>query len=226
MSREKSRGGLLTALGLLALLAAACLAGYNLWDGQRAGHEAQAAAQQLEQRIQSRAAQATSNPSSRPSPAPDSAGEIDRWAPIPVPSASPSGEMPVEYVNGQAYIGVLEIPSIDLSLPVMLDWDYQKLRTAPCRYSGSYLTDDLVVMGHNYATHFSPIKWLRQDAEVYFVAVDGSVYRYVVDSVETLRATQVEAMTTAKGWDLTLFTCTTGGQARCAVRCSRAPLAS
>ena len=40
-----------------------------------------------------------------------------------------------------------------------------------------------------------------------------------------LEPTQIEKMTTktedSDAWDLTLFTCTTGGSARCAVRCVR-----
>ena len=39
-----------------------------------------------------------------------------------------------------------------------------------------------------------------------------------------MQPTQIEKMITAtdeNDWDLTLFTCTTGGNARCAVRCVR-----
>ena len=43
--------------------------------------------------------------------------------------------------------------------------------------------------------------------------------------VENLQPTQIEEMTEkteeSDEWDLTLFTCTTGGSARCAVRCVR-----
>ena len=47
--------------------------------------------------------------------------------------------------------------------------------------------------------------------------------------METLQPTQIEEMVgKADGddWDLTLFTCTTGGSARCAVRCTRVETAS
>ena len=43
--------------------------------------------------------------------------------------------------------------------------------------------------------------------------------------METVQPTQIEKMTEktadSADWDLTLFTCTTGGSARCAVRCVR-----
>ena len=82
----------------------------------------------------------------------------------------------------------------------------------------------MVVCAHNYAKHFSPIKWLQAGAEVYFTDMDGMRWSYEVDNVETLQPTQIEKMTTVTeedNWDLTLFTCTTGGSARCAVRCVR-----
>ena len=45
-----------------------------------------------------------------------------------------------------------------------------------------------------------------------------------MSNVETIQPTDIDKMITASdedAWDLTLFTCTTGGRARCAVRCTR-----
>ena len=55
--------------------------------------------------------------------------------------------------------------------------------------------------------------------------MDGREWDYTVSKVETLQPTQIEEMVgKADGddWDLTLFTCTPGGQLRIAVRCIRA----
>jgi len=128
--------------------------------------------------------------------------------------------MPVEVIDGYRYIGVLEIPGLDLSLPVMEEWDETRLKISPCRYTGSYYTDDLVICGHNYASHFSAIKWIDIGERVLFKAVDGVVYEYIVTNREVLQPRQVEDMIESEAdWDLTMFTCTTGGQTRCAVRC-------
>lgn len=133
--------------------------------------------------------------------------------------------MPTEEIDGNRYIGVLEIPSLNLSLPVMYNWNYTQLRISPCRYSGSYYTDDLVICGHNYRTHFSPLKSLRPGDEAVFVTVMGERLPYVVSNIETVRPTAIEEMIDNSGnspssneWDMTLFTCTTGGRARFAVR--------
>ena len=74
----------------------------------------------------------------------------------PVSTCSPScyvdpydTEMTQVTVRGNSYVGYLSIPALGLELPVMADWSYKRLRTAPCRYSGSTKTDDLVILAHN-----------------------------------------------------------------------------
>ena len=62
-------------------------------------------------------------------------------------------EMTVVEIDGYGYVGVLTIPTLELELPVMSEWDAARLKIAPCRYSGSTKTRDLVIAGHNYTTH-------------------------------------------------------------------------
>ncbi|MGE4277907.1 MAG: sortase, partial [Lawsonibacter sp.] len=123
-------------------------------------------------------------------------------------------------VEGEDYIGVLDIPALGLSLPVMDNWSDPKLKKAPCRYSGSFLTDDMIIAGHNYKRHFGPLNQLRQGDLITFTDVDGFVYHYQVVAVETLEGTDIEGMKSGN-WDLTLFTCTYGGRSRVTVRCER-----
>ena len=127
-------------------------------------------------------------------------------------------------IDGNDYIGWLSIPSISLELPVMAQWSEEGLKTAPGRYAGSPSEDNLVIAGHNYRRHFSPIKWLEPGTEVCFTVAAERVRYYEIEETEELLPDQVEAMITKTEkdtWDLTLFTCTTSGQARCAVRCRR-----
>lgn len=124
-------------------------------------------------------------------------------------------------IDGYAYVGVLSIPSLELELPVMSEWDYTRLKIAPCRYAGSTKTDDLVICAHNYTRHFGPIRNLTPGDTVTFTDMDGVVWQYQVTVVDILAPTDVEDMT-AGGYDLTLFTCTYGGASRVTVRCERA----
>ena len=124
-------------------------------------------------------------------------------------------------IDGREYIGYLSIPALNLELPVQGEWSYPNLKISPCRYTGSPADGDLVIAAHNYKKHFGQISTLPPGAAVEFTNAAGRVFRYTVDRVETLEATALEEMT-AGDWDLTLFTCTYGGQSRVTVRCSAA----
>lgn len=121
-------------------------------------------------------------------------------------------------IDGYAYIGYLSIPAIELELPVMSEWDYPRLKIAPCRYTGSTKTGDLVIAGHNYTRHFGPLSRLSEGDQVIFTDMDDEIWVYEVTAVEVLAPAAVEEMT-ASGFDLTLFTCTYGGANRVTVRC-------
>ena len=180
--------------GLLLIAAALCLTAYNLWDDQRAGRAAQ---QTLEQPAVS-------------APQPELPGYI----------LDPEMEMPTVDINGTAYIGTLEIPALELTLPVVSQWSDQALKLAPCRYTGSAYLDDLIIAGHNYKRHFARLGELNVGDKVLFTDADSNLFSYQVSKLEQLAGTAVEEME-AGDWDLTLFTCTIGGKARVTVRCER-----
>lgn len=123
-------------------------------------------------------------------------------------------------IDGFAYVGYLYIPSLELELPVMSECDYTRLQFAPCRYSGSTKTDDLVIAAHNYYGHFGTLYKITAGDEVIFTDMDGIVSRYSVKVVDNLQPTDVAEMVTGD-YDLTLFTCTFDGQSRITVRCER-----
>ena len=137
----------------------------------------------------------------------------------PVEYLDPSAfEMTEVEIDGYAYIGYLSIPKLKLELPIMADWDYTRLRTAPCRYTGSVRGEDLVIMAHNYASHFGNLSKLSEGDSVIFTDMDGIVTAYEVVAQDILDPYAVEEMTSGD-FDLTLFTCTYGGQSRVTVYC-------
>lgn len=123
-------------------------------------------------------------------------------------------------IDGDKYIGYLSIPSLELELPVMSGWDYRKLNVAPCRYNGSVRGEDLVIMAHNYDRHFGRLAELTEDDPVIFTDMDGIVTTYEVVGQDILSPYALEEMTSGD-FDLTLFTCTYGGQSRVTVYCDR-----
>lgn len=123
-------------------------------------------------------------------------------------------------LDGERYIGYLSIPALELELPVMSDWDYEKLKSAPCRQFGSAKTDDLVIAAHNYKKHFAQLTRLEKGDGVLFCEVDGTVHSYAVVQISTVAPTEVDRVKNSK-CDLVLYTCTYGGKARTVVFCNR-----
>lgn len=118
----------------------------------------------------------------------------------------------------QVWLGRLRIPTLELELPIFAQWSYENLKTAPCRYCGSPANDDLVLLAHNYRSHFGPIRRLSPGDEVIFEDLSGTVYAYRVAEVETVSADAL-AEVTAGTHALTLITCTYGGKTRVVVFC-------
>ena len=154
----------------------------------------------------------------RPSRIPTAQRLLRHRPPWKVHILNPNKEMPEAEIEGNGYIGILEIPALALSLPVMSKWSYPKLKIAPCRYSGSAYTGNLVIAAHNYRTHFGLLESLEPGAQVKFTDVEGNVFSYEIAETEILEPTAIEELLSDE-WNLTLFTCTYGGQARVAVRC-------
>ncbi len=116
--------------------------------------------------------------------------------------------------------GILEIPALELLLPVLESCSEELLELSPCCYAGAAATDDLVVAGHNYAAHFGALYRLQTGDALCFTDQNGAQYRYCVTAAEVLPPDAVEEMTQSDA-DLTLFTCTAGGKKRLAVRCEK-----
>lgn len=49
----------------------------------------------------------------------------------------PDMDMPEVELDGLSCIGTIEIPSLDIKLPVTSEFTYDLMKLAPCRYSGS-----------------------------------------------------------------------------------------
>ena len=158
MSHRRARGGrALVCLGLAAILASALVTGYDAWDEARAGRDAAAALTQL-QALEL------------------SAGTHE--------DADLSGPMPEVERDGVSYIGVLELPTIGLALPVQTRCTDSALKRSPCRVEGSLYDGDLVVVGLDYASHFRLLRDLVPGDEVRFTDVRGNQFDLQVKTVD------------------------------------------
>lgn len=213
---KKRKGALLRYMGLLLMAAALFLTGHNLWEDHRAGKLAQSVLAQMEAGADTK--QENAGRQEGTGQGPEGMESLEEGPPDYL--LYPDMEMPVRQIDGYDYIGVLEVPSLGLELPVMSSWGEEKLKISPCRYAGSAYKGNLIIAGHNYRKHFSLIKSMHTKDAVIFTDMDGNRFFYQVVEVEILKGSDVERMEAGE-WDLTLFTCTYGGQNRFTLRCEQ-----
>ena len=196
--RKVTPGLVCMVLGVVLLLLAGGLYGYNRYEDAHAGAEAQTVVTDLQQKVSETA---------------DTGAEAD--------SDPLDPELPVVEIDGNEYVGEISIPAIGIDLPVMSEWSYPRLKIAPCRQFGSSRTDDLVIAAHNYESHFGKLSSLSEGDSVIFTDMDGIENQYVVSKIEVLDPHSVEEVEHS-GYALVLYTCTYGGKTRVTVFCDRA----
>lgn len=182
-------GVLCVVFGVVCLLGSGGFVVYNRWEDKAAEKTAQALLEDVKSRIDAT-----------------------------VPETNETGMATVK-VEGYDCIGVLSIPVLELELPVLTEWSYEKLKKAPCLYYGSYYEKNFVIAAHNYPSHFGRLSALQVGDLVFFTDVNGDVHYYEVVLLETLPKEATEEMITG-GFDLSLYTCTSGGGSRVTVRCN------
>ena len=111
----KSKPGLIILLaGVLCVTAAAGLFVFNTVRSAQAGNESRHAVEVLTEVIGKEASKSHN-----------------------LPTDDPDREMPAIEVEGERYLGILDIPALGLTLPVGESLDDDALQSTPCRYSGS-----------------------------------------------------------------------------------------
>lgn len=202
MNRRQKRGCILVLVGIVMVFAAMVIHLAQKKQDTLAGETAQVLLQQLQL-----------NKVSVDVPM-DAENQIKQEAAEDIPVNT---EMPEKDYLGYSMIGSLRVPSVGIELPILSTWSYELLNVAPCRYTGSIPEGNMTLMGHNYKSHFTPLRDVAVGAEVEFEDVNGIVYRYAVAEITHLHKTDGELLPSS--YPLTLFTCTPGGQNRVVVRC-------
>ena len=214
----KKAGVLFISLGAVLILSALLLLLRNQWEDFRAGQDAEMQLHEIQAAVWEKVDPVTPLPTG---PEPTSPEEnCQENEPEMPPEESPE-QTPAVTIDGYEYIGYLSIPDLGLELPVMADWDYERLKIAPCRHFGSSGTDDLVIAGHNYRTHFKFLSNLRAGADVFFTDINGNVNQYALAKDPELLAPDAVDAVQNSGYELVLYTCTPGRAARVVVFCDR-----
>lgn len=227
------KGTLLIVTGSVIILSALALAGHNFYTADAAYRDAEAVLGQLQDIIPEKEQPMPSfgeneagddNITFETEQIPDieEGKDSTEETKAPVYEAIPELEMPVRVVDDQEYIGILEISDISVKLPVISRMSYPKLKKAPCRYSGSAYTDDLVIGAHCYEKFFARLKNVSSGAQIKFTDMDGNVFIYRAVSKETIDEKNDDELKSGE-WALSLFTCPvmTNTDKRIVLRCER-----
>lgn len=102
----------------------------------------------------------------------------------------PMTAMPTLDVGGMAFVGVLEIPEIGLSCPV-LSAGSEENGVAPIVYEGSPYAGRLVIVGGGDRDVLGRLGEMAGDEDVVVRDTLGNEFVYMADGVETLRPTSV-----------------------------------
>lgn len=223
----------LMVLGLVLVIGAVSLFAYNRWDSDRAYTTGMQTASQFMAAIQSSTGaaiqtQAPNADASSPSldqtaadPIADTGGDVSNagnvaQSPADTDTATISDKTVA--IGGNGYIGVISIPVLNITVPVLADYSLDGLKIGACLYYGSIVGNDAVIAAHDYRRYFGPISDLTYGDEVIFTDASGAQHVYTVAEKTTVGAYDVQTMTQS-GYALTLFTCNYGGTARVTVRC-------
>ena len=141
--KRKNLAVLLICLGLCS-----CVSGAMLWQGNNA--ESEEAGEAAERVFVQLAAEISAAAETG-----EHAGSY--FAPYYAPLMEAVPEMPTAVVEDSIWLGQIEIPALGISLPVLSEYTESGLRSAPCRYSGSCYTNDIVICAHNYASFFDKL---------------------------------------------------------------------
>ncbi len=121
--------------------------------------------------------------------------------------------------NGDGVMGLIEIPSIDVKLPVYHTTDTEVLEKGVGHLEGSSLPvggegANCVLTGHtglSNAKLFTDLSEVKE-GDVFFVTVLGENLAYKVDKISVVQPDQLEDLYPVKGMDIcTLVTCTPYG---------------
>ena len=221
MKKSDKTGIVLLTAGVVLVIAALLLFSHNRIEDKKAGENAEETLRLLEDAMTERETKGETGATPAPdvsaspgvSPAGTGNGSNGRSAP-------PELDMPTVRSGAYYYIGYLDFPAYDLSMPVAATWSFPAMEISPCRHTGSAYNDNLVVAGHNYSTHFGVLFNLRLGDIVTFTDVDGNTFTYTVRELTSVSPDDSDAVMNS-GYALTMYTCNWDTSERVTAFCER-----
>jgi len=180
----KSKGNLFLILGiLLILISCAALLASQLLIRQRSA-EAKALAAQIEALLP-----------------PRTAGTMEDYS---------DPAMPVWQLQGEDFLGLIEVPSFGAALPIHALWEDGKLASYPCRYWGSIYDGTLILGGSSAPGQFDFCEKLDLGERILITDMQGTEFPCAVERIDRADAPDYEKLSEGN-YPLTLFAKTSAG---------------
>lgn len=141
-------------------------------------------------------------------------GAADTTAPD---SASPYLE--TANLSGYEVTGILQIPDLNRSWPIITSGDAAATAKIPSIYGGNPASGDLVIADGADNQQFSGLKDLPDGSEVVFTDISGREYRYQIATVETVPSSKLSAISRHRErWDAAIITPSFSGRSQIVTR--------
>ncbi len=122
-------------------------------------------------------------------------------------------------ILGEKYIGIIEVPSLNVRLPILKECNDENLKIAPCKYYSTKNNNaPIIIAGHNYPKFFGNIKYLKKGDSISFSSLNGNEHRYIVDKIEMISSEDIDKMINTE-YEFSIFSCNYSKDKRITVRC-------
>lgn len=113
--------------------------------------------------------------------------------------------------NDISIIGLIEIPKINISYPILENSNENLLKISVCKFSGPLPNriGNLCIAGHNYKNSlmFSKLHLLTINDSIYITDLNNTKLEYVVYDKYKIKENNLECTKNSKNIELTLITC-------------------
>lgn len=141
-------------------------------------------------------------------------------------TTAPGGASPyLETVNLSGYevTGILQIPDLNRSWPIIASGDAAATAKIPSIYGGNPASGDLVIADGADNRQFASLKDLPDGSKVMFTDISGREYRYQIATVETVPSSKLSAISRHRErWDAAIITPNFSGRSQIVTRLVKA----
>lgn len=117
----------------------------------------------------------------------------------------------IKLSNDISIIGLIEIPSINISYPILSNSTEELLKISVCRFSGPLPNriGNLCIAGHNYKNTlmFSKLHKLNMNDSIFITDLNNIRLEYIIYEKYTVKENNLNCITNTNDMQITLITC-------------------